>query len=69
MCFDKFQKIFRETPIIKSFLDSYQGRYSMFIFQSFALHCTKNEETADLVTFTEETMNGKLYFCAVLRNF
>ena len=24
-------------------------------------HCTKNE-TADLVTFTEEILNGKLYF-------
>ena len=29
------------------------------------IHCTKNEvfqETADLVTFTEEILNGKLHF-------
>ena len=24
------------------------------------------QETADLVTFTEEILNGKLHFCAVL---
>ena len=30
-----------------------------------AVHCTKNEvfqETADLVTFAEEILNGKLHF-------
>ena len=25
------------------------------------------QETADLVTFTEEILNGKLIFCAVIR--
>ena len=28
-------------------------------------HCRKTRETADLVTFTEEILNGKLHFCAV----
>ena len=32
----------------------------------FLFHCTKNED-ADLVTFTEEILNGKLHFlCSVL---
>ena len=26
------------------------------------------QETADLVTFTEEILNGKLHFCAVLQS-
>ena len=28
--------------------------------------CTNPQETADLVTFTEEILNGKLRFCAVI---
>ena len=26
------------------------------------IHCTKNSQTVDLVTFTEEILNGKLHF-------
>ena len=29
-----------------------------------ALHKTTLQQTADLVTFTEEILNGKLHFCA-----
>ena len=35
---------------------------------SFYRHCTKNE-TVDLVTFTEEILNGKLHFLYSERNF
>ena len=32
------------------------------------IHCTKNSQTVDLVTFTEEILNGKLHFFAVKLN-
>ena len=31
-------------------------------------HCTNPQEIVDLVTFTEEILNGKLHFCAVYIN-
>ena len=42
----------------------HQGKTVLFIKVKVCLiHCTKNEqETADLVTFTEEILNGRLHF-------
>ena len=32
-----------------------------------SVNVTKSAETADLVTFTEEILNGKLHYCAASR--
>ena len=39
-----------------------------YVIERLALNWLKKggkKETADLITFTEETLNGKLHFCAV----
>ena len=49
-----------------------KAHFALLVFgvrTSYTSHCTKNE-TADLVTFTEEFLNGKLHFlCSVTGHF
>ena len=43
------------------------GRYSRLMKKTLA-NCERHKKTADLVTFTEEILSGKLHFYAVLVN-
>ena len=39
-----------------------------FSFKDFSSKCDQIHRKQDLVTFTEEILNGKLHFCAVLQS-
>ena len=63
----KWRKNTKEPINIRVLVAFTQFSHADLNSSTFASHCIKNEVFADLVTFTDEILNGKLHFlCRVM---